>query len=980
MAASSIKYRLGLDMGTNSIGWAAVKLGKDGEPVGVLDMGVRIFPDGRNEQSKQSNAVDRRVARGQRRRRDRYLQRRRDLMQALIEYGLMPEDAAERKCLEKQDPYELRARALDEPLQPYQLGRALFHLNQRRGFKSNRKAEKDDSNTGPAKKAAKKLDERMSASNARTLGEFLYPRQQVHDSVRFRNLSTGNKAEYEFYPTRQMILDEFDKIWAEQAPHHANVMTAEAKDTLRKIISYQRPIESPPVGKCTLDPASDNKDAEGFRCSWAHPLAQRFRIWQEVRNLEAQETGRNSRPLSKEEGDAIAAALLKFNKVSFDGIRRLLHLPSEVHFNLESEKRKELAGDETAAKLSGKKFFGETWRGLPPEKQIEIVDHLLNEPDENATIEWLVKNARINRETAEVVASAFLPEGHCRLGVRAIRNMLPYMKNGMDYYEAATAAGYDPARAPKGELSPDGFLPYYGEWLKDHLAGSGDPQDPVDKRYGRYPNPTIHVALGQLRRVVNTLITEYGPPHQVVIEVTRDLKQSKKQREEIAKEQAANQKKNDDRNKKLTQLGQQSNSRNRLKLRLWEELNPKNPCDRRCPFTGEIISMARLFSDANQVEIEHLIPFSYSYDDSAANKVVALTRANRQKGKCTPFEAFGQTPEWEDIIQRAAKLPHNKRWRFSEDARRRFDEQDGFLARQLNETGWLARMTKGYLTAVVSPNNIWVSPGRLTDIIRAKWGLKTLLPDPPPGEIKNRNDHRHHAIDAFVVALTDRSLLQRMSSAYDETRSRIRVPEPWESFDRNQLKPFLDKLVVSYKPDHGTRGVKGQTTGQLHNETAYGLIKLADDGPSEVVVRRQLSMFKNRKSLEAVRDPELRGALQNLWDEVGGKSADFAEGAAKEGVRINGHNQRVRRVRVVEQQSVIPVKDSAGKYYKGYLPGGNELAEVWEMPDKRKSWRMEVVSIFDANQPNFNPKRPHPAAKRLMRLQIDDMGTLGEGG
>lgn len=78
MAASSIKYRLGLDMGTNSIGWAAVKIDEKGNPVGVLDMGVRIFPDGRDEQSKQSNAVDRRVARGQRRRRDRYLRRRRD--------------------------------------------------------------------------------------------------------------------------------------------------------------------------------------------------------------------------------------------------------------------------------------------------------------------------------------------------------------------------------------------------------------------------------------------------------------------------------------------------------------------------------------------------------------------------------------------------------------------------------------------------------------------------------------------------------------------------------------------------------------------------------------------------------------------------------------------------------------------------------------------------------------------------------------
>ena len=152
MAATRIKYRLGLDMGTNSIGWAAVRIDEKANPVGMLGMGVRIFPDGRDEQSKQSNAVDRRMARGQRRRRDRYLQRRRDLMQALIEYGLMPSDSNERKALESLEPYALRARALDEPLQPCELGRALFHLDQRRGFKSNRKTagadEKEDQGTG----------------------------------------------------------------------------------------------------------------------------------------------------------------------------------------------------------------------------------------------------------------------------------------------------------------------------------------------------------------------------------------------------------------------------------------------------------------------------------------------------------------------------------------------------------------------------------------------------------------------------------------------------------------------------------------------------------------------------------------------------------------------------------------------------------------------------------------------------------------
>ena len=80
------------------------------------------------------------MARGQRRRRDRYLQRRAELMLALVEFGLMPKDEKERKEVQRLDPYRLRAQALDRPLEPFELGRALFHLDQRRGFRSNRKA------------------------------------------------------------------------------------------------------------------------------------------------------------------------------------------------------------------------------------------------------------------------------------------------------------------------------------------------------------------------------------------------------------------------------------------------------------------------------------------------------------------------------------------------------------------------------------------------------------------------------------------------------------------------------------------------------------------------------------------------------------------------------------------------------------------------------------------------------------------------
>jgi CRISPR-associated endonuclease Csn1 len=143
---------LGLDLGTNSLGWAIIETrGEPGEndEGRIVASGVRIFSQsemaGRDPQSKASLAVARREARGARRRRDRYLKRRRRLLALLTEYGLMPADEKARQALVREHEdgkggdlsnsvYALRARALDKALTPHEIGRAIFLLNRRRGL------------------------------------------------------------------------------------------------------------------------------------------------------------------------------------------------------------------------------------------------------------------------------------------------------------------------------------------------------------------------------------------------------------------------------------------------------------------------------------------------------------------------------------------------------------------------------------------------------------------------------------------------------------------------------------------------------------------------------------------------------------------------------------------------------------------------------------------------------------------------------
>ena len=170
-----MKYRLGLDVGTNSLGWSVLEVDKDGAPTAIKAAGSRIFSDGRDNKSKATLAADRREARSARRRRDRYKQRRTYLLNALTEAGLFPAktDGAARAALQKLNPIELRARLLTQSaaeiladiksrgdaaadavsqagsVKPEHLiGRALFHLNQRRGFQSNRKDRSEETTSG----------------------------------------------------------------------------------------------------------------------------------------------------------------------------------------------------------------------------------------------------------------------------------------------------------------------------------------------------------------------------------------------------------------------------------------------------------------------------------------------------------------------------------------------------------------------------------------------------------------------------------------------------------------------------------------------------------------------------------------------------------------------------------------------------------------------------------------------------------------
>jgi CRISPR-associated endonuclease Csn1 len=321
----TIPYRLGIDLGTNSLGFALVAL-REGQPLYPIHLGVRIFDDGRDAKKGTSLAVDRRVARGMRCRRDRLLRRRQQLIELLVRRGLMPKDRMERKQLELLDPYFLRKKGLDEKLTPYELGRALFHLNQRRGFQSNRKQAKE-TEAGAINEASKKLQTLLSEKGFRTYGEFLYS----SPAKRIRNASDeALKTSYAFYPLRDMLKAEYDALLTAQATYHPALLAPDVTAEIREVLFYQRALKPVQKGRCSLLPQEERAYA-------ALPSSERFRILKEVNNLRIVDRlwRRNRDDLTDEQRGKIVAELYKKKTVSFDGLRKVLKLDSSTMFNLD---------------------------------------------------------------------------------------------------------------------------------------------------------------------------------------------------------------------------------------------------------------------------------------------------------------------------------------------------------------------------------------------------------------------------------------------------------------------------------------------------------------------------------------------------------------------------------------------------------------------------------------------------------------------
>ncbi len=957
------KSILGLDLGTNSIGWALLGTAPDGSPTHLIKCGVRIFQEAVDAKTRTPKNKARRDARSLRRTLARRRRRIAKLKGILFRHGFIPKELATATNPEAAlnaigDPYELRCRALDTPLSLVEFGRVLLHLCKRRGFLSNRKtlvteladdprfttllAQVDDAKSsrdsdseeakdeGEIKEEIKGLKRHIRESGARTLGEFLARQRSEVVDGHTRRIHTD----------RAMYREEFDLVWNSQERFHESLRDVVLRAEIHSAIFFQRPLRSQRhlVGRCTLE-----RDRQ--RAAKASPEAQRVRILQDLNNVEIlnRVTG-ELRPLSSDERELLLRELDggKVRKLPWSKVKKLLGIHKGETINLEEGGKDELPGNTTYWWMN--KALGDTWEALPPVERRRVIEDILTIDKPAALAERLMRVYGFSPEqTLDLLTAGFEP-GYASHSLKALRRILPFLEQGAKYHKAFEAAGY---------LRPDQIKRTFVDRLPS----------PPEVR-----NPVVQRALFETRKVVNAVVRKFGKPEIIRVELAKDLKQTKKDREREQKQNKENERANNEAREQagIAGVSRPSND-DLLKYRLWKEAGQ---C---CPYTGRSIGIAQLFS--GDVDIDHILPYSRTLDDSYLNKTICLAAENRLvKRNQTPYEAYGaDTGRYEQIVQCSKNMPLGKQRRFQQ---RELDGIDDFVARQLNDTRYASVAARDFLAILGC--NMQVAKGAVTALLRTKWDLNRVLSIDGSGK-KNRADHRHHAIDALVIALSSPSILKAVSISaarpvgmgpWDKG---FHINPPWHGL-KDEVSACIATVIVSHAP---TRKI----SGALHEETAYGR-----RGDGTYAYRKLLTALSGKSEVEKIRDPAIRRLVLERVGDVSDREMKKILGAPlmqnpEKGIPI----RRVRLAVTFSDEAVLPVVGNDGSPYKYFKLGNNHHVAIFE--EERTGKRRGVfVRAIEAAQRARRERSPVVATSAdagwrfVASISANDMVRIDEGG
>lgn len=923
-------YILGIDLGSNSLGWAVIEQA-DGQPTGLARVGVRIFEaamDGNlAEGREESKNRMRREARLHRRQLWRKARRLHKLFNLLQRFALLPDTICNTPD-QRQDllnalddsirqsawfagkratgqfpepdhvlPYIIRASALDEAIEPHMIGRAIYHLAQRRGFLSNRRQVRPqaDEDEGQVKQGISELRAAMAANGARTLGEH------------FARSSPSERRIRKQWTARDMYLDEFAKICDSQAGFHPGLVTADRRTALFHAIFDQRPLkfDKNSIGRCELEPSHRRAPAHLL-------LSQRFRLLDKVNNLLVDGT-----PLVQPDREKLVRELELFGDLSFIKIRKLLGIPKAHELNLERGGDKGLPGNRTFAKFYA--ALAEPWLKMGSDQRERLVEYVNSFQNPEKIEQAAKKKWSLDDDSARKLAAITLEPDYFSLSLKAMRKLLPLLEQGIPLATARKQA-YPDALKPKEPLA---LLPPVAD-------------------LGEIRNPAVVRSLTELRKVINALVRTHGKPAEIRIELARELKKPKWAREQATKRNRDNEKARSEAKKRIAaEIGIPHPSRTDIrKVLLADE------CGWHCPYTGRQISMRSLFSEP-QFDIEHIIPFSRSLDDSFTNVTLCAIDENRnRKGNQTPFEAYsGDAGRYEEILARVQRFSGDRSTAAAKLRRFRMSPEEvesmlsDFSSRQLADTAYSSRLASRYLGrlygGVVDASGrrrVQATSGHATAYLRDEWKLNGILNDGATtsgGDArKTRDDHRHHAIDAVAIGLTDAAAIKALSDAAQRAPAERRrrfgsVAAPWPHFVES-VRSQIETVVVSHR-------VSKKVSGALHEETVYSA---SADSSKERRVRKPLASL-TKAEVESICDSAVKALVLAKLSGREPKKAFPGEQNLPFFAASDGRQIPIKRVRISKPVPTLAIGE--GRRTRHVASESNHHIEIFAELDDREN-------------------------------------------
>lgn len=941
------KHILGLDLGTNSIGWALIEVDENNIPIRIIAMGSRIIPLSTSDKEEFQRGLsitknqNRTVSRTQRKGYDRKQLKKSDLKKILKKYNIFP--AEELLKLPMLDLWKMRSDAANpnENISAEQLGRIFYMLNQKRGYKSARSEANADKKDTDYVQAVKGRYAQLKDKN-QTIGQFFYEG--------LYNASISNsyfRVKEEVYP-REAYIEEFDTIINAQKDKH-DFLTDDVIHQLRnEIIYYQRKLKSQKglVSVCefegfekTVFDKEKNKEKIVFVgpkvAPKTSPLFQLCRIWEvvntitlKIKNPEGSKYKWGEKTPNLEEKEALADYLFKNESLSFTKLLEILSLnKNDVYVN--KQILKGIKGNETYATLHNilgdNELLNFDVSIIPSNHTSMLVDKKTGEIlEERAGLEldaslekqplyqlWhtiyslkdldecknaLTKRFGFDDEIAEKLSRIdFNKQAFGNKSNKSMRKILPFLMEGYDYSQSCSLAGYNHSNSlTKNEREQQQTLDRLELLPKNSLR-----------------QPIVEKILNQMINVVNAILEQYGKPSEIRVELARELKQSKDERNDADLQNSRNKKLNEEIGKRLAELGLPTTKRYIQKYKFIFPSLSKNLKDARvnnqCIYCGETFNLTEALS-GDAYDVDHIIPKALLFDDSQTNKVLVHRKCNSTKTNQTAYDYIASKGEEQvriyservdDWFKRGIisyskmqrlKVSHKEyleRKKLGKETETDKKLWENFIDRQLRETQYISRKSKEILQKIC--NNVTTTEGGVTAKLRNLWGWDDVLMNlqmpkykelgqtvikewtsehgkrkHQKEEIENwtkRDDHRHHAIDALVVACTKQGFIQRINTLNSSDTKDLMNKEVEEAriefnekttllekylktqkpFTTEQVMKEADKVLISFKAGKKVATItrfkatgKNKDTGvivprgALHEQSVYGKIKVIE--------------------------------------------------------------------------------------------------------------------------------------------------------